>query len=217
MPLLITSIISTCDLLVTLAPVDGLVYLPGMPRTPSDLIARFPGAYASWQGMLARCRDKADPRYGGRGIAVCERWLVFAAFVADMGERPTGLSIERRDNDGHYEPGNCLWATPTRQARNRSTTERLPGGVALIDENERLGFSHGAVRSKLRRGFALDEARALAAEARSRCVMDQWSDREPMRRDGPPRRINGLGLVRASYLIGQDGSWVAPRYWAVVP
>jgi hypothetical protein len=79
--------------------------------------------YKSWQGMKRRCYVPhcADyPNYGGRGIVVCERWHAFENFLADMGERPgRGLSIERVDNDGDYEPGNCRWATKLDQCRNR--------------------------------------------------------------------------------------------------
>jgi hypothetical protein len=92
----------------------------GMARTSSALIAAFPGAYSSWQAMKSRCRR--DPRYVGR-VSVCERWLSFAAFVDDMGERPAGRSIEREDNEGDYEPGNCVWATRLDQMRN---TRRSP-------------------------------------------------------------------------------------------
>lgn len=79
--------------------------------------------YQCWQDMRRRClnpkrRDYA--RYGGRGIKVCDRWASFATFLADMGPRPSPKhSLDRIDNLGHYEPGNCKWATAAEQTRNR--------------------------------------------------------------------------------------------------
>jgi hypothetical protein len=78
-------------------------------------------AYSSWQAMRTRCNNSnfhAYPRYGGRGITICARWNSFENFFADMGERPKGMSLERVDNSGNYEPNNCVWATPYTQAHN---------------------------------------------------------------------------------------------------
>lgn len=78
--------------------------------------------YITWRATINRCyyvKHKSYDAYGGRGITVCDRWHTFENFMADMGERPPGTSINRIDNDGNYEPGNCEWATPKTQAQNR--------------------------------------------------------------------------------------------------
>lgn len=79
--------------------------------------------YYSWSTMRTRCRNPKCNRYanyGGRGIRICERWELFENFLADMGERPSGLSLDRYpDKNGNYEPGNCRWATSKEQAQNR--------------------------------------------------------------------------------------------------
>jgi hypothetical protein len=84
--------------------------------------------FITWQAMIQRCYDRntrSYKRYGGRGITVCERWRhSFANFLADVGERPAGATIDRINNDGSYEPGNVKWSTPKEQANNRSRPRR---------------------------------------------------------------------------------------------
>jgi hypothetical protein len=82
--------------------------------------------YKLWHGMIRRCEDpkhKDYINYGSRGVSVCERWHDFWAFLDDMGPRPDAShSVDRIDNSGGYEPGNCRWASPQQQGRNRRTT-----------------------------------------------------------------------------------------------
>lgn len=78
--------------------------------------------YSSWRGMKDRCLNPNSvsyPLYGGRGITICDEWITFDGFLADMGERPEGMSLDRIDPDGNYEPANCRWATPQQQVDNR--------------------------------------------------------------------------------------------------
>lgn len=119
--------------------------------------------YAIWEGIRKRCRDKSHPRYGQRGIALCERWLVFENFLADMGERPSAEhSIERIDNDGGYSPDNCKWATAKDQANNRHTNRVLEwnGEVKTLAEwCTFTGMKEGTIRGRIDKlGWSVEKA-----------------------------------------------------------
>jgi len=96
--------------------------------------------YNSWTHMLQRCtnpRNTAWQRYGGRGIQVCAEWVFFENFLADMGERPEGMTLDRIDNDGNYEPGNCRWATRREQVLNRGGYKHSAATRARISASNR--------------------------------------------------------------------------------
>lgn len=120
--------------------------------------------YRSWGSMRDRCNNPKNDRYkdyGGRGIKVCTRWNSFANFLADMGKRPFGYSLDRINNDGNYEPCNCRWATPTQQQRNGRRVKIVSrNGIrgSFRDVCDALGVSAGLVSTRLRRGWQEDDA-----------------------------------------------------------
>lgn len=120
--------------------------------------------YRIWAGMKSRCQNAnhhAYADYGGRGIKVCEQWQVFENFLRDMGEPPAGASIDRTNNDGDYEPGNCAWVTPKEQNNNRRSTNtyEIAGRVMTLDEIavER-SLSVSLLKARLRRGWSIEKA-----------------------------------------------------------
>jgi hypothetical protein len=121
--------------------------------------------YNVWAGMIQRCENpkgKAFHRYGGCGIKVCPEWRnSFEAFYRDMGPKPPHASIDRLDNDGNYEPGNCEWSTPKRQSRNRSTSKMIEyRGVIRSGAEwaEIKGFHRKLVVNRLSAGWSVEDA-----------------------------------------------------------
>lgn len=118
----------------------------GLERTPEQVLR------AVWSDMRKRCLNPAHPkygRYGGRGIRIDSRWESFAAFAEDMGPRPAGHSIERRDNDGDYTPENCVWLPTPSQAANKSSTRFIEAGGLRLNVTQwalRLGVCTRTIR-----------------------------------------------------------------------
>jgi len=122
-------------------------------------------AYQTWRSMLQRCRNVNTPKnrhYVGRGISVCDRWKNdFYAFSADMGPKPEGASIERINNDGNYEPGNCKWATTKEQTRNyrRNVKITYQGRTQCVtDWAAELGLNSQRIFERLARGWPVEAA-----------------------------------------------------------
>ena len=121
-------------------------------------------AYGRWADMIQRCTNPNHPKYplyGGRGIRVCERWREFENFYADMGEPPVGMTLDRIDTDGDYEPGNCRWLDAKGQQNNRRNNQKitLNGETHGITEWERrTGISRHTIIRRLRLGQSAEEA-----------------------------------------------------------
>lgn len=122
--------------------------------------------YQCWAGMIQRCTNpntKTYAQYGGRGIEVCERWRgSFILFLGDMGRKPTKQhSIERINNDGNYEPGNCRWADKSTQMRNRRVTRMIHWqgrDLCLQDAAKEVGLPQSTLFNRLRLGWTVDRA-----------------------------------------------------------
>ena len=122
------------------------------------------GTYRSWQHMKSRCNDKSNHsfhNYGGRGIKVCERWLQRENFLSDMGPRPDGMTIDRKEVNGDYEPSNCKWSTTKEQNRNKRTSRILTiNGESkhLIEWAEIAVVKYSTIRRRLQSGWSDEEA-----------------------------------------------------------
>ena len=149
----------------------------GMTRTADG--KRNP-TYVAWRAMKDRCfnpKTNHFARYGGRGITVCERWLTFDNFLADMGVRPAGMTLDRYpNNNGNYEPGNCRWIGRKENSRNRSDNRLLTyqGQTKTIAEWVEAGAqSLSTIQGRLAMG---------------------WSDDRVLGTPKRPRNPNGMGI-----------------------
>jgi len=122
------------------------------------------GTYKSWDHMIQRCTNRIYQQYkdyGGRGIVVCRRWLKFENFLADMGERPEGRSLDRIDNNGNYCPENCRWATRKEQQSNRRNNHVLTYGgktQCITKWSDDIGIKVGTIQYRLAAGWSVEEA-----------------------------------------------------------
>lgn len=145
----------------------------------ADMNKRKNPAYASWWAMKDRClnpRNKKFSDYGGRGIQVCERWTGpggFERFIADMGERPIGTTLDRFPNqNGNYEPGNCRWATVAEQNRNKRDNVVIAHNGETMTAAEwarKLGIDQNLITRRIRSGRGFSESLCPPAKLKTHC------------------------------------------------
>jgi hypothetical protein len=134
--------------------------------------------FKTWMGMNIRCHQPTAgnyKRYGGKGITVCDRWRTsFENFLADMGERPEGGTIDRIDNAKGYSPENCRWATPKEQCFNRGTTNQITYNgetLCLSDWARRLNITSFALKSRIE-NWGVEKALSTPPKANKRRKAD---------------------------------------------
>lgn len=184
--------------------------------------------YSVWSGMKSRCIDESNVAfgyYGGRGIKVCERWLTFENFLADMGEPPPRGTLDRLDNDGDYAPGNCAWRSRLAQQNNRRVNRLLEVAGEKLTRAEaarKFGIHYNTLCKRLDAGlppsdaidphhrkpdqsFALCAAKASsqARKARTHCAKGhEWTPENTA--------IQGTGRLcrtcRATWLLARKAS-----------
>ncbi len=152
--------------------------------------------YRIWSGMWNRCRNdksKDFPRYGGRGIKVCDRWNSFELFLEDMGEPDSNATIERKNNDLGYCKSNCVWASNITQARNRRSNVILTFNgetLCLSEWSERLGVNKCLLSKRLSRGWSIDATLStpvMTQFSRIQAEIDAESAAEGQRNDSRHR------------------------------
>lgn len=137
--------------------------------------------YKSWASMIARCKyEKSNSyhNYGGRGISVCERWRSFENFLADMGERPEGMTLDRKDPNKDYSPGNCRWASQTIQSVNKRGSTRAVVAYKGVDFKKSHGLYRARIQDKrgMERHIGYFRTAEDAAKAYDREAFKAWGE-----------------------------------------
>ena len=150
--------------------------------------------------MVWRCRDKRNPYYGGAGVTVDPRWESFGNFLADMGERPPGTTLDRIDNTAGYAPGNCRWADRSTQNNNRPGINRmvtLEGRTQTLTQwAAEVGLSEAVVFNRVRLGWSEEKTLTTAVDStQSSSAGKGWADRRA--RHPGPRLITVDGQTRS--------------------
>lgn len=133
-------------------------------RTTHGMAILKTSTYLTWRSMRTRCLKpwhKSYKDYGGRGIKICDSWLKFENFLADMGEKPEGMQLDRVDNNGNYEPSNCRWATPMQNCNNRRSSHYIEhnGERRTISQWARVkGIPRDTLSFRLESGWSVAEA-----------------------------------------------------------
>lgn len=133
-------------------------------RKHGHCVGEHSATYYCWARMIQRCTNPKHTRYkeyGGRGIQICDRWMSFSNFLADMGTKPDGKSLDRfPNNDGNYEPGNVRWATVKEQQNNRRSVRIEHGGVTLTiaEWAHRSGVPYPRLWARIKLGWSMAEA-----------------------------------------------------------
>lgn len=118
--------------------------------------------YSIWDSMIQRCENPARKdydRYGGAGITVCERWHKFDNFLADMGQRPQGLTLDRKNGALGYSPENCRWVSQREQNRNQKSNRVITHNgktMCLAEWAESIGMNTNTFEARLRRGWGME-------------------------------------------------------------
>src|SRR3990167_6267407 len=151
---------------------EKLGFLTGRKTTPV--------IYSTWTAMRHRCQSKKCKEYknyGGRGIEICERWNKFEHFYADMGDKPKGMTLERKNNNLGYSPDNCKWATRMEQANNMRKTKLLEFNGERLSVSawaRRLGISRKTVHARIQLGYPDNMVLDAGADYRigNKCILD---------------------------------------------